>query len=58
MDMGRQSKALDSYVEFTSKREDYKVYWQTKSKLLSQDFVSKLASKNITFNDYCIKKFF
>jgi len=57
MDIARQSKALDSYIEFTSKREDYKVYWKAKSKLLSQDFISKLASKNITFNDYCIKKF-
>ena len=56
--MGRQSKALDSYVEFTSKRKDYKVYWQTKSKVLSQNFKSKLATKNVSFNDYCIKKAF
>ena len=58
LDMGRQSKALDRYAEFTSKREDYKVYWQTKSKVLSQNFKSKLASKNVSFNDYYIKKFF
>ena len=58
LDMGRQSKSLDTYVKFLSEREDYKVYWKAKSKLLSPDFISKLASKNITFNDYCIKKFF
>ena len=58
LDMGRQSKSLDTYVKFLSEREDYKVYWKPKSKLLSPDFISKLASKNITFNDYCVKKFF
>ena len=56
LDMGRKSKSLDAYVEFLSKREDYKAYWKAKSKLLSQDFISKLANKNISFNDYCIKK--
>lgn len=56
LDIGRQSKALDSYHEFMSERRDYQDYWRMKSKLLSQDFISKLASKNITLNDYCIKK--
>jgi hypothetical protein len=58
MDISRQSKALDPYLKFVSEREDYKVYWKPKSKLLSPDFISKLASKNITFNDCCVKKFF
>ena len=51
LDIGRQSKALDAYVEFTSKRNDY----EDKSRLLSHDFRSKLSSKNVIFNDYCIK---
>jgi len=55
LDIGRQSKALDAYVEFTSKRNDYEDNFKNKSKLLSQDFRSKLSSKNVIFNDYCIK---
>lgn len=55
LDMGCQSKSLDTYVKFLSEREDYKVYWKAKSKLLSSDFISELASKNVIFNDYCIK---
>ena len=55
LDICSQSKSLDAYAEFTSKRNDYKSYWKNKSKLLSQDFISKLGSKNVIFNDYCIK---
>ena len=56
LDMGCKSKSLDTYIEFLGKREDYKFYWQTKAKLLSQNFITKLASKNVSFNDHCIKK--
>jgi len=55
LDIGRPSEALDSYVKFTSERNDYKDNWKNKSKLLSAEFKSKLASKNVIFNDYCIK---
>ena len=54
--MGCKSKSLDTYIEFLGKREDYKFYWQTKAKLLSQNFITKLASKNVSFKDHCIKK--
>jgi hypothetical protein len=56
LDMGRNSKSLDTFIEFLSKREDYKVYFKTKSKLLSEEFVSKLAAKNVYFNDSCVRK--
>ena len=57
LDLGCKSKSLDLYIEYISERDDYKNYWKTKSKLLSKNFISKLASKNVSFNDLCIKKY-
>ena len=54
LDFGRKSKSLDKYMEAYGNRPDYKNYWKDKSKLLSDDFKSKLYSKNIEFSDKAI----
>lgn len=50
LDICSQNKSMDAYVNHESNN-----YWKNKSKLLSQDFISKLGSKNVIFNDYYIK---
>ena len=56
LDIGCKSTSRNAYINFLSEREDYKEYWKKKSKLLSKDFLQKLASKNVSLDDTCIRK--